>query len=179
MAEKQLTGTSVILAVPGTQFREEEVFETQRILENEGATVVVASTEAGACRGMREGFVEATVAIEDVSPEEHRGLIVAGGSAAPQLFWKNKSLAELVSAMSEAGKVVAAISLSTVVLAKAGILEGRNATVYHLPEAIEALEEAGAAYVKDRLIVDGKLIMAEGPAEARPFARAIVTALAG
>lgn len=178
MADKQLSGKSVVLVVPKTQFREEEVFEPQRILEKEGATVIVASTEAGSCRGMREGLIEATIGLGEVRPEEHDGMIIAGGSSVPELFWKSKPLAGLVSAMSEAGKVIAAISLSTVVLAKAKLLEGRNATVYYLPEAIEELRVGGARYVHDRLVVDGKLIMAEGPAEARSFSNAVVTALA-
>ena len=69
-------------------------------------------------------------------------------------------------------------SLSTVVLAKANLLEGKNATVYHLPEAIEELINAGARYVGEKLIVNGKVIMAEGPSEARLFSNAIVSALA-
>jgi protease I len=177
MADKQLIGKSVVLVVPRTQFREEEVFEPQRILEREGASVQIASTEAGPCRGMREGFIEATLGLEDVNPEQHDGLIIAGGSSVPEYFWKSKPLAELVTKMSEAGRVIAAISLSTVVLAKASLLEGKNATVYYLPEAIDELTQAGARYVDDRLIVDGKLIMAEGPAEARAFSNAVATAL--
>ncbi len=33
MAEKQLVGKTVVLVVPHTQFREEEVFEPQRVLD--------------------------------------------------------------------------------------------------------------------------------------------------
>jgi protease I len=179
MADKRLTGKNVILVVPRTQFREEEVFEPQRILEREGAIVTIASTVAGPCRGMREGFIEAARALSEVRPDEFDGIVIAGGSSVPEFFWKDKTLTELVTKMSEAGKVVGAISLSTVVLAKAKLLEGRNATVYYLPEAIEELKTAGARYVKDKLIVDGKLIMAEGPAEARSFSNALVAALAG
>jgi len=178
MTEKQLGGKKIVLVVPHTQFREEEVFEPQRILEKEGAEILVVSSKAGMCRGMRDGIIEATVTIEDVDAKEHDGLIIAGGSSVPLLFWKNKSLSELVSNMSEAGKVVGAISLSTVVLAKANLLEGKNATVYHLPEAIEELINAGARYVGEKLIVNGKVIMAEGPSEARLFSNAIVSALA-
>jgi protease I len=177
MAEKQLDGKTVVLVVPHTQFREEEVFEPQRILDKEGAKVVVVSDQAGTCRGMREGIIEATD-LGEVDAEQIDGLVIAGGSSVPDFFWKNKPLAALVTAMSEAGKVIGAISLSTVVLAKAKLLEGKNATVYHLPEAIEELRSGGAEYVGEKLIVDGKLIMAEGPAEARAFSNAVVTALA-
>ena len=177
MAETKLDGRKVLLIIPQTQFREEEVFEPKRILEKQGAHVVVASGEARTCRGMREGMIEAAVAIADVSAEDYDAAVLSGGSSVPELFWKDKMLAELLAAMAEAGKLVAAISLSTVVLAKANLLEGRNATVYFLPEAIEELKKAGATYVGEKLIVDGKLIMAEGPTQAGPFSEAIVTAL--
>ena len=178
MADKQLSGKKVVLVVPRTQFREEEVFEPQRILEKAGVEILVVSGKTGTCRGMRDGIIEAAASIDDVKPEEFDGIIIAGGSSVPTFFWKNKALVELAAAMSEAGKVVAAISLSTVVLAKANLLEGKDATVYYLPEAIEELKSAGARYVSERLIVNGNIVMAEGPAEARSFSNAIVAALA-
>ena len=179
MANTKLDGRKVLLVIPQTQFREEEVFEPKRILEKQGAHVVIGSGEARVCRGILGGTIEAEVAIADVRAEDYDATVLSGGTSVPELFWKDKKLAELLSAMAESGKLVAAISLSTVVLAKANLLEGRNATVYFLPEAIEELKKAGATYVSEKLIVDRKLIMAEGPSQARLFAEAIVAELAG
>ena len=179
MATKQLEGKKVLLVVPPTQFREEEVFEPQRILEKEGAQVIVGSTEIRTCRGMRQGFIESEVTIEELDANDYDALVLAGGTSVPEFFWKDKKLQEVIAGMSEAGKLVAAISLSTVVLAKANLLDGREATVYYLPEAIEELKKSGATYVDKKLVVDGNLITAEGPATVNAFAKAIVSALAG
>ena len=65
MADNRLDGKSVLLVVPQTQFREEEVFEPKRIFEKEGARVVVASSAVRTCRGMGEGAIESEVAIEE------------------------------------------------------------------------------------------------------------------
>jgi protease I len=81
--------------------------------------------------------------------------------------------------MAAAGKVVAAICLSTVVLAKAKLLADREATVYFLPEAIEALKEGRAKYVKETLLIHNNIILAEGPPDSQRFAQAIRSALAG
>ena len=70
MADTKLEGRKVLLIVPQTQFREEEVFEPKRILEKQGAQVVIASGEARICRGIREGTIEAEVAIADVLERE-------------------------------------------------------------------------------------------------------------
>ncbi len=176
--EKQLEGKTVLLIVPPTQFREEEVFEPKRILEKAGADVVVASTTSRTCHGTREGVIDATVAVEEANTESFDAVVLAGGLSVPEYFWKDQKLAEFVTAMSEAGKLVAAISLSTVVLAKAKLLEGREATVYYLPEALDELKNGGATYVEKKLIVDGNLVMAEGPGAVGSFTDAIVTVLA-
>jgi protease I len=81
--------------------------------------------------------------------------------------------------MAAAGKVVAAISLSTVVLARARLLAGKKATVYFLPQAIQELKAGGADYVMEPLVVQEKLILAEGPTESARFGQAISMALAG
>ena len=176
--EGQLSGKRVLLIVPPTQFREEEVFEPKRILEKEGADLVVASTNARICHGTRAGVIEATLGMEDASAASFDAIVLAGGLSVPNFFWKDEKLAELVTEMSEAGKIIAAISLSTVVLAKAKLLEGREATVYYMPEALDELKTGGATYVEKKLIVDGNLIMAEGPGAVSSFTSAIVSALA-
>jgi protease I len=88
-----------------------------------------------------------------------------------------RKLAEVVTAMAAAKKVVAAICLSTVVLAKAKLLAGREATVYYLPKALEELKEGGAKYVQETLIIHDNLILAEGPPDSQRFGQAIRTAL--
>jgi protease I len=173
----KLDGKKVLIVIPHTQFRDEEFFEPKKVLEDEGARVVVASTSARACRGMKGGSAMAEIAIADAKAEDYDALVICGGSSAPEFFWNDKKLHELAAASAAAGKIVAAISLSTVVLAKAKLLAGREATVYFLPQAIEELKAAGATYVMRGLVVHDKIILAEGPQEAQRFGQAIRTAL--
>ncbi len=173
----KLSGKKVLIVIPHTQFRDEEFFEPKKVLEDEGAEIVVASTSARTCRGMKGGVAQATVAIAEAKADDYAGLVICGGSSVPEFFWNDKKLHELAAAMSAAGKVVAAICLSTVVLAKAKLLAGREATVYFLPQAIEALKEGGAKYVKETLVIHNNLILAEGPPDSQRFGQAIRTAL--
>jgi len=178
MAETKLSGKTVLMVIPHTQFREEEFFEPKKTLEGQGAKVVVASTSVRTCYGMNGGSIDAQLAIADAKADDYQALVLCGGSSVPEFFWNDKKLAELTTAFATAGKVVAAICLSTVVLAKAKLLAGKNATVYFLPQAIQELKTAGANYVKDPLVVDKNIILAEGPPQSAPFAQAIVSALA-
>ena len=140
MADAKLTGKKILMAVPPTQFRDEEFFEPKRILESEGAAITVASTTVRVCHGTQGGTVNSTITIADAKAEEFDALVICGGPSAPEFFWNDKKLAELAAGMAAAGKVVAAISLSTVVLAKAKLLAGKQATVYFMPQAIQELK---------------------------------------
>jgi len=174
----KLDGKKVLIVIPHTQFRDEEFFEPKKILEDEGAKVVVASTTVRTCRGMKGGTIQSEVAITDAKADEYVGLVLCGGSSVPELFWNDKKLQELAAAMAAAGKVIAAICLSTVVLAKAKLLADREATVYFLPQALEELKAAGAKYVPETLLIHNNIILAEGPPDSQRFGQAIRTALA-
>ena len=173
----KLDGKKVLIVVPHTQFRDEEFFEPAKILADEGASMVVASTTVRTCYGMKGGTVQAEIAIADAKAEDYAALVLCGGSSVPEFFWNDKKLQELAAAMAAAGKIVAAICLSTVVLAKARLLADREATVYFLPEAIEELKTAGAKYVRETLLIHNNIILAEGPPDSQRFGQAIRTAL--
>jgi protease I len=175
----KLDGKKVLMVIPHTQFRDEEFFEPKKILEDEGAKVVVASTTARMCRGVKGGIAQAEVTIAEAKADDYAGIVVCGGPSVPEFFWNDKKLQELVAAMAGAGKVVAAICLSTVVLAKAKLLAGREATVYWLPQALEELKSAGATYVQETLLIHNNIILAEGPPDSQRFGQAVRTALAG
>ena len=173
----KIEGKKILLVVPQKQFRKEEVFGPMKLFEVEGARVTTASTELRTCRSITEESIDPDIMISDLNAEDYDAVVLASGTSVPGTFWKDETLITLVSTMAQAGKVVAAISLSTVVLAKAHLLEKQPATVYSLPEGIEALEEEGAIYTSERLVVRDNLIMAEGPTDAEAFAVAVVGAL--
>lgn len=72
------------------------------------------------------------------------------------------------------GKVLAAICLAPMTLAKAGALEGRRATT-SLPAS--RIEVEGAIYTGAAVERDGLIITADGPAASRAFGQAIASAL--
>jgi protease I len=102
MADGKLAGKNVLMAIPHTQFRDEEFFEPKKILEAEGATVTVASTAVRMCYGTQGGSVQSTVTIADSKAESYDALVICGGPSVPDLFWNDKKLAELAAAVSAA-----------------------------------------------------------------------------
>ena len=77
----------------------------------------------------------------------------------------------------ETGKVVAAICLAPVVLARAGILKQKKATVYDSPVAVMEMKKGKAVLVGQPVVTDGRIVTANGPLAAKDFAAAVVKEL--
>ncbi|RJP34563.1 MAG: hypothetical protein C4536_02525 [Actinobacteria bacterium] len=77
--------------------------------------------------------------------------------------------------MDAAGKMVAAICIAPVILAKAGILQGVEATVS--PGMEGELTAGGAILVEQPVVVDGNIITGWGPDAAVEFAQEVNKAL--
>jgi protease I len=86
---------------------------------------------------------------------------------------------EIAQEAVKKGKVLGAICWSPTILAKAGVLNGINATVW-LGNDTEygmttnmVLAKYGANYAGQDLIIDGKIVTANGPPAAEKYAKAI------
>jgi protease I len=102
---------------------------------------------------------------------------LVGGSGSKEYLWSNNKVISIVNEAFKKNKTIAAICLSSVVLAKAGILKGKTATVSPSGESIRLLQWNGAEYVKKGVVVDGRVVTAEGPANSEEFADAIISVM--
>lgn len=81
---------------------------------------------------------------------------------------------QLVRDIHARGKLVAGICFSGAVLARAGVLAGKRATVFPSARAVVELRNGGAQYVTELLVTDGTVVTASGPEAALAFGRALV-----
>ena len=84
---------------------------------------------------------------------------------------------ERVRQFHEKGKLVSAICLAPMILARAGILKGVMSTVFPTDWAITSLKNNGAHYTSDHVVEDGNIITADGPQSAKEFAEKIIKKL--
>ena len=168
--------SSVLFVIAPERFRDEELFETQSVLERAGHQSVIASTKLGLCPGSRGGYAEAIRTLDKESGFAYDAIVFVGGGGTTQLFGNADAWRIAREAMAT-GKVVGAICLAPVILANAGVLAGRQATVAGTQAA--TLEAKGAYYTGPGVTVDGRLVTANGPKSSRAFAIRIVELLAG
>ncbi|MDD3580343.1 MAG: DJ-1/PfpI family protein [Desulfobacca sp.] len=174
LVQAQVAVPQAVMVIAPENFQDQELLVTKQVLEQGGVKVTVASTTTAECRGMQGAKVKPEVLLKDVKAADFDAVIFVGGSGA-SIYFDHSTALELARQAAAQGKVVAAICIAPVTLAKAGLLSGKKATVY--PSGKKELEQAGATYTGAAVSVDGKLITASGPPAATAFGQAILKQL--
>lgn len=164
----------VLLIVAQNGFQDIEYDAVRGGLLDAGYRVVTASPRGGRATGMSGFTVNADLPLAQARAEEFAAVVFIGGEGAPSLY-DDAEAHRVAREAAEQGKVLGAICLAPVILARAGLLEGKRATVY--PSAKQELLDGGASYTGAGVEIDGRLITGDGPEASEQFARAIIEAL--
>lgn len=166
-----------IIAFDG--FRDEEYFKTQEVLFKNDIITKVASVKKGEAHGADGGVVNVDFTLEELKVDDYDAVVFIGGPGALEDL-DNENSYRIAREAVEKNKLLAAICISPTILAKAGVLNGKRATVWASAldrQPIKILEENGADYVDEKVVQDGRIITANGPAAAQQFGEKIVEAL--
>ncbi len=197
MSEKILEGKKIAMVIAFRDFRNEEYFVPKEILEKAGAEIKTASNKKGKAIGADGGEVDVDLLVSEVNPAEFADLqsksshdsiqsissfdavVFVGGPGCLENL-DNENSYNLVKETVAKNRLLASICVSPVILAKAGVLKNKSATVWSNAldkSAIEILEQNGANYQAQDVVVDGKIITANGPDAARKFADTLIGVL--
>lgn len=174
MAAKSLEGLKVaLLATDG--FEQSELTEPRKALDAAGAETEIVSPKAGKVRGwkMKEWGDELPVdrSLDAADPEAYDALVLPGGVInADALRTQSKAVA-FVKAFFDAGKPVGVICHAPWALIEAGAARGHRMTSW--PSLRTDLENAGAQWVDEQVVVDGKLVTSRKPDDLPAFNREI------
>jgi len=163
-----------VLVLAEKIFRDEEYLVPKRLLEEAGIQVLTVSTTGNWVEGKLGARVQPDLLLTEVQPAEIDALVFVGGGGASQYFDDPVAHA-LAEKAASAGKLLAAICIAPVILARAGLLKGKKATVY--VDGAEELRQAGAVYTEKPVVTDGRLVTANGPEAAEAFGKELVARL--
>jgi transcriptional regulator GlxA family with amidase domain len=102
-------------------------------------------------------------------------VIVPGGGAPAIKAMGNEALRDYLRRAAETSQVVGSVCTGAMVLAAAGLLEGRDATTHWSHHRL--LERLGARYLPQRWVEDGKVITSAGVSAGIDMALALVARL--
>lgn len=161
------------------EFRDEEYFIPKQIFKQSGAEVNTASSSMGKAIGKLGGDAEVNILIKDLRAADYDAVLFIGGPGA-QKYIDDETCHQIAREAIKADKVLGAICVAPIILAKAGVLEGKKATVWSSPMdkfGVKILQGSGAVYQPEPVVADGKIITADGPMAAKRFAETIINIL--
>lgn len=174
-----LTGKKIAIIIAHRNFRDEEYFVPKEILEGAGAEVKTASNQMGRALGADGGETEVNLLISEIDMADFDAVVFIGGPGCLENL-DNENSYKLAEETVSQNKILASICISPIILAKAGVLAGKRATVWSSPmdkSSVKILRENGAIYQDELVVVDGKIITGNGPTAAKKFGEEIVEAL--
>lgn len=179
MTEKVLENKKIALIIAFRDFRDEEYFIPRNILKKAGAEVLTLSSQKGTAIGAEGGEAKVDLEVSEFRAESFDAIVFIGGPGMAKKL-DDGDFQRIAQEAQEAGKLVGAICIAPALLAKAGLLSDKKATVWSSPldkSPIKILEEGGAEYLEEKVVIDNKVITANGPAAAEEFGQAIIEAL--
>ncbi len=167
----------LIIAYKG--FQDLEYSATRMALEKNGINITIASSKTGEAIGKFGEKVKVDKKINEIRAEDFDAIVFIGGPGALE-FVENRTAHQLAQETASKEKILAAICIAPEILAKAGVLSGKKATVWSDPldqTPIQFLKAHGAEYIPEDVVADGKIITANGPPAAEKFGQKIVELL--
>lgn len=165
---------TVLVVVCQEGFQDIEYETVRQALTAAGFKVAVAAPQKATASGVSGTRVTPDFALAEAHASGYLAVVFIGGPGADSLF-DNQDAHRLAMEAAKQGGVLAAICLAPAILARAGVLAGKRATVY--PSASGDLTAGGATYTGNDVEVDGKIITASGPDASSAFSQAIINTL--
>jgi len=176
---------TAVLVIAHRDFQPREYGVTKQHLEKAGITVLTASNHAGDAfstpidmQGRKlKAHVDKT--LNELTPSMYDGIFFIGGGGSPDL--DNQTSYNVIKQAVEQNKIVGAICYAPRILARAGILNGKEATGWNNDRNLpQIFKQHGVTYKRSRqysyAVTDGNIITATDPMAAEAFAQEIISA---
>ena len=156
-------------------FQPTEYGTPKKILAEAGVEVITASLKKGICRSTLGTTTAAHLSLKEVNVSDYGVIAFIGGPGAVNYQYDTEAHKIAQEAVKK-NKIIAAICIAPTILAYAGVLKGKKATVWNSDGKQQAvLEKNGATYSGESVTVDGKIVTANGPKAAEEFAQKILS----
>lgn len=168
----RLSGSRVaVLATDG--FEASELYRPLAALRESGAEVSIISISKSSdqIRGWADGdwgdSLEVDGTVDEHTSEDFDALVLPGGVMNPDKLRMDETAVAFVRNFFEEGKPVAAICHAPWLFVEAGVARGRRLTSY--PSLRTDLENAGAEWVDEEVVVDAGLVTSRDPGDLDAF----------
>lgn len=164
-----------IIALVDHDFEDLELWYPVLRLREEGVQVDLVGTKANHKYVGKYGVpVETDFSFSEVDIEDYHGILVPGGWA-PDKLRRFPEVLNMVIGMNESQKVIGQICHAGWVLISAKILNGKKVT--STPGIKDDMENAGAIWFDEPVVVDGNLVSSRRPPDLPDYMKAFIKVL--
>lgn len=153
---------NVLMVVAPKDFEDVELYAPKTLLELNGANVTVASTSPAAL-GLNGSAYSTDIMIANAKAKDYDAIVIVGGTGVIGTLWEDLDLRNLVKEANKQKKIIAAICAAPPVLARAGILKDKKATMFPWSDGIKELTNNGVKYVDKEVVVSGNIVTGRNP----------------
>jgi len=161
-------------------FEQVELTGPKDALDQAGAQTEILSAKAGTVKGWNhdkpaDDFPVANT-FQAVDIDQYDAVVLPGGVQNSDTIRIDENAQQLVKSAASAGKPIAVICHGGWLLISAGLVDGKTMTSYKTLK--DDLVNAGANWVDQEVVKDGKLISSRQPDDVPAFSQALIDALA-
>jgi protease I len=153
-----------------------EVTEPLKIFKDAGiqVTIVGNNLQTNYTGKRKESNFRADTTPDKIYPQEYDAIYIPGGYA-PDKMRLHQPMIDLVQKFNDAGKLITALCHGPQLLISAGLVKGRRVTSW--PSVAIDLKNAGATYIDEPVVKDGRFITSRKPDDIPQFTKAVIEAL--
>jgi len=161
----------LVIIAPG--FEEIETVTIVDILRRAGARVTLGATVKGILKGSRGIKIEPDELLDNILEKDFDLICLPGGQPGTDNLKNDERVEKILKRSQQEDKYIAAICAAPIVLDKAGILKDKSITCH------PSIKSQFNSYMKDRVVIDEKVITSQSPGTAMEFSLKLVEILFG
>jgi protease I len=157
----------ILIVIPQSRFCDQQLLDLKTVFEEIPLKTIVLSKSGTEAVGELKTRVAPDGILVDwdkrfLPNKRYDAVLVVGGKGAQNSIWNDPVLPQILTDHYRSGKVVGALGLSVVALARAGLLTGQDASVPDHEACILELKDAGVYTSEDPLTCSNRIVTAGG-----------------
>ena len=172
----ELSGKTIAFLVATEGIEQVELTEPWKAVEAAGGTAKLLAPETGTAQAFnhldKADTFDVDLAVGEAEVDDYDALVLPGGVANPDNLRTHEDAVAFARRFVESGKPVAVICHGPWTLVEADVVRGRTLTSW--PSLKTDLENAGATWVDEEVVVDGNLVSSRKPDDLKAFCSKLV-----
>jgi protease I len=157
-------------------FEQSEMVEPRKALQAAGAETLIVSPAGDEVQGWnhfdKADFFHVDIPLEEANAEDFDALLLPGGVANPDQLRAAPKAVHFVKRFAESGKPIGVICHGPWTLIEANAVKGRTMTSW--PSLKTDLQNAGAKWVDQEVVVDRGIVSSRKPGDLPAFSRKLI-----